>query len=106
MFPNPADVFTDSVEEHSKFLFPVFSVDLNHINPSWAGQVHILQFNEDPYNTATVDSFNDHCKDCMIGFDVIDDKYSFKTDFSYFDLTPDNSISCAYILSLQRVKLA
>lgn len=49
----------------------------------------MLQFNEDPYNRETVSSFNDYCKDCMIAFDVRDGKYSFKTDFKYFDLTPD-----------------
>jgi hypothetical protein len=88
MFPEAADVFADRVEEHSKFLFPIFSVDLNHINPQWTGKVYMLQFNEDPYNEETVGSFNDYCKDCMIGFDIINGKYSFKTDFKYFDLTP------------------
>lgn len=89
MFPEPADVFADRVEEHSKFLFPLFSINLSHINPQWSGYVHMVQFNEDPYNTGTVDTFNEYCKDCMIGFDVIDGKYSFKTSFKYFDLTED-----------------
>jgi hypothetical protein len=89
MFPDTKNVFADKVEDHSKLLFPLFSVDLSHINPAWTGQVHMLQFNEDPYNTETADTFNDYCKDCMIGFDVVDGKYSFKTDFRYFDLTDD-----------------
>jgi hypothetical protein len=89
MFPEPVDIFADKIEEHSKFFFPLFSIDLGHINPDWAGQVHMVQFNEDPYNTDTVDTFNDYCKECMIGFDVIDGKYSFKTSFKYFDLTDD-----------------
>ena len=89
MFPEPADVFADKIEEHSKFFFPLFSVDLAQINPNWTGQIHMVQFNEDPYNTNTVDTFNEYCKDCMIGFDVIDGKYSFKTSFKYFDLTDE-----------------
>lgn len=89
MFPEPADIFADKIDEHSKFFFPLFSVDLNQINPNWEGQIHMVQFNEDPYNTDTVDTFNDYCKDCMIGFDVNDGKYSFKTGFKYFDLTDD-----------------
>ena len=89
MFPSAEDVFADRIEEHSKLLFPLFSVDLNEINSKWTGKVYMLQFNEDPYNRETVSSFNDYCKDCMIGFDVKDGKYSFKTDFKYFDLTRD-----------------
>jgi hypothetical protein len=89
MFPEPTDVFADRIDEHSKYLFPIFSVDLNHINANWTGQIHMVQFNEDPYNRDTVDTFNDYCKDCMIGFDIVDGKYSFKTDFKYFDLTLD-----------------
>src|SRR5687767_13830253 len=89
MFPSAEDVFADRIEEHSKLLFPLFSVDLNEINSKWTGKVYMLQFNEDPYNRETVSSFNDYCKDCMIGFDVKDGKYSFKSDFKYFDLTPD-----------------
>ena len=89
MFPAAAEVFADKVDEHSQYLFPVFSVDLNHINAAWTGQLHMLQFNEDPYNEDTVNTFNEYCKDCMIGFDVLDGKYSFKTDFAYFNLTTD-----------------
>jgi len=89
MFPEANEVFADRIEEHSKLLFPLFTIELNQINPEWKGQVHMLQFNEDPYNTKTAKYFNEYCKDCMIGFDVIDGKYSFKTDFRYFDLSPD-----------------
>ena len=89
MFPDTRDVFADKIEEHAKVLFPLFSVDLKQINQSWDGQLHLLHFNEDPYNRETVSSFNAYCKDNMFAFDVIDNKYSFKTDFRYFDLTPD-----------------
>ena len=89
MFPEPAAVFADKIEEHASLLFPLFSVGLKQINPEWSGSIHMLQFNEDPYNRDCVDTFNDYCKDNMIGFDVIDGKYSFKTDFRYFDCTPD-----------------
>lgn len=89
MFPSAEEVFADRVEEHSKVLFPLFSVNLKQINPKWTGYVHMLQFNEDPYNREAVSSFNEYCKDRMIAFDVIEGKYSFKTDFKYFDLTPD-----------------
>lgn len=89
MFPEPVAVFADAVEQHAKFLFPLFSINLNLINPLWDGKLHMLQFNEDPYNPVGAKTFNEYCTDCMIAFDVIDGKYSFKTDFDYFSLTKD-----------------
>lgn len=89
MFPEVQDVFADKIEEHANVLFPLFSIDLKQINKSWDGRLHLLHFNEDPYNEETVSSFNTYCKDRMFAFDVVDHKYSFKTDFKYFDLTPD-----------------
>jgi hypothetical protein len=89
MFPDPKDVFAGNVEQHANVLFPLFSVDLQQINPDWTGQVHMLQYNEDPYNPDTVSSFNEYCQEYMIGFDVIDGKYLFKTGFEFFNRTPD-----------------
>ena len=89
MFPEATDVFANRLEEHSRYLFPLFSIDLNTINPKWRGVVHMLEFNEDPYNRETISSFNEYCSDCMIGFDVVDGKYSFKSDFNYFALSKD-----------------
>jgi len=89
MFPETTDVFANRIEEHSKYLFPLFSIDLCIINPEWKGTVHMLEFNEDPYNRETISSFNEYCSDCMIGFDIIDGKYSFKSDFNYFALSKD-----------------
>lgn len=34
MFPETVDVFADRIKEHSKFLFPPFSIELNEIHPS------------------------------------------------------------------------
>ncbi len=87
MFPEPADVFADKVKEHAEVLFPLFSIDLKEINPEWSGEIHMLQFNEDPYNKERVETFDDYCDEYMFGFDVIDGKYSFKTDLKYFEVT-------------------
>ena len=103
MFPETVTVFADRIEEHSKYLFPLFSIELSIFNPSWNGKIHMLQFNEDPYNRATVETFNEYCKDCMIAFDIIDGKYSFKTSFKYFfkghtTLYP-NYIRCSWFIN-------
>lgn len=71
------------------FFFAICSIDLSFINRNWKGSVHLIQFNEDPYYTETARYFNDYCKDNMIGFQVIDNKYKFLTDLRYFDLSAD-----------------
>lgn len=53
------------------------------------GQVHMLLSNEDPYNEDSVVTFNEYCEDYKMGFDVVNSKYSFKTDFKYFDLSEE-----------------
>lgn len=89
LLPDPIMVFSANVDEHSKYLFPLFSIDLRIINPLWNETLHILDFNEDPYNIKTVETFNEYCKEEMIAFEVIEGKYKFMTSFNYFDLTPD-----------------
>lgn len=88
-FPEPSQVFADRVEEHSKYIFPLFTIDLKEFNPEWEGEIHMLEFNEDPYNSDAVSSFNEYCDQEILGFDVINGKYSFKTDFNYFAHTPE-----------------
>ena len=89
LFPEGREIFHNRIEDHSKYLFPLFTINLNEINPEWVGEIHMLEFNEDPTNTEVDSSFNEYCKDRMVGFDVIDRKYSFKTDFNYFALSED-----------------
>lgn len=89
MFPEPADVFAENVDQHAALLFPIFSIDLAVVDPAWSGRIHMLLHNCDPYNTATAVTFTDYCKDNSVGFDVIDGKFRFQTDFAYFDLSED-----------------
>ena len=84
MFPDADQVFYDRLGEHSKYLFPLFSIDLSQINPRWSGLIHMLDYNEDPYNKERTSSFNDFCREDQVCFDIKDNRYSLKTDFSYF----------------------
>jgi hypothetical protein len=86
MFPDPTAVFVEPVSEHAAVLFPIFSIDLSVIEPTWNGQLHMLLFNYDPYNKATVVTFTEHCKDNSMGFDVVEGRYRFQTSFAFFDL--------------------
>ncbi|MCG8330542.1 MAG: hypothetical protein MI974_22795 [Chitinophagales bacterium] len=88
IFPNIESVFERDLDKYREVLFPVCSIKLRGIKEEWGDEkIHLVQFNEDPYNTERVKYFNDYCKDNMIAFDLNNGKYKFKTDFEYFDLT-------------------
>lgn len=87
VFPEIESVFDTDHEECKEVFFPVCSIRLGDIKDEWGDEkIHLVQFNEDPYNTETSKYFNDYCKDNMIAFDLQNGKYRFKTDFRYFDL--------------------
>ncbi|MCD8529047.1 MAG: hypothetical protein LRY27_03605 [Chitinophagales bacterium] len=90
VFPTIDSVFDTELEKCKEVFFPVCSIRLGDIRKEWGDEkIHLIQFNEDPYNTDTAKYFNDYCKDNMIAFDLNNGKYRFKTDFGYFDLTED-----------------
>ena len=89
-FPEIESVFDTDIENCKKVFFPVCSIRLGGINAKWGDEkIHMVQYNEDPYNEDTVKYFNEYCKDNMIAFDLSNGKYTFKTNFGYFDLTKD-----------------
>jgi hypothetical protein len=90
VFPNIESVFDSDIDKCKEVFFPVCSIRLGDIKKQWGDErIHLIQFNEDPYNTETAKYFNDYCKDTMIAFDLNNGKYKFRTDFGYFDLTDD-----------------
>ena len=42
-FPKAEEVFGDDLESHSKYLLPLATVSLEHINPAWSGPIHFVQ---------------------------------------------------------------
>tara|TARA_B100000683_G_C12209185_1_gene440008 strand:- start:22 stop:618 length:597 start_codon:yes stop_codon:yes gene_type:complete len=90
LFPEINEIFTDKFEENRKVFFPICSIKLKAINKDWGDEyIHLVQFNEDPYNREPVKYFTDYCKDTMFSFDLINGKYKFQTNHGYFDLTED-----------------
>lgn len=90
VFPTIDSVFDTELEKCKEVFFPVCSIRLGDIRKEWGDvKIHLIQFNEDPYNTDTTKYFNEYCKDNMIAFDLNNGKYRFKTNFGYFDLTED-----------------
>jgi hypothetical protein len=90
LFPEIEDVFGSDLEKCRAVFFPICSIPLSEINKEWGdGPIHLVQFNEDPYNEDAAKYHNEYCKYNMIAFDLRNGKYSFKADFGYFDLSGD-----------------
>jgi hypothetical protein len=89
-FPELTSVFKEHTEALNNVFFPVLSIRLSSINKDWGtGFIHLIQFNEDPYNRDTVKYYNDYCKDNMLSFTLEEGKYSFNTDIRFLEVTDD-----------------
>ena len=90
LFPDIDSVFESELEHCRRVFFPVCSIRLGCIRKEWGDErIHVVHYNEDPYNVSCAMWFNEYCSDNMIGFDLRNGKYTFKTDFGYFDLSDD-----------------
>jgi Domain of unknown function (DUF1963) len=90
LFPNYEQVFSNGAGESAELMFPVLSVKLSSVSGGLGSDyIHLVQFNEDPYNTDTVKYFTDYCTDRMISFSLNNGLYEFGTSLRYFDLTED-----------------
>jgi len=87
MFPEINEVFEEDNPELKKYFFPICTVDLSKLNPTWSDTVHFLMFNEDPYNEETVPFFNHYCEDNSIGFKIIDGKLKLLTDIRFMHVS-------------------
>lgn len=89
-FPDLNFVFKEVSDALKNVFFPVLSIRLSTINKDWGdGFIHLIQFNEDPYNTGTVKYYTDYCRDNMISFSLEDGKYAFSTDLKFLEVTAD-----------------
>lgn len=89
-FPELNFVFNENTESLKNVFFPALSIRLSVINKDWGdGFIHLIQFNEDPYNRETVKYYNEYCKDNMLSFSLEHGKYTFNTDLKFLDVTED-----------------
>ena len=84
-YPEIENVFVSHLDESKEVFFPIATVNLGELKEEWKDQkIHLVIYNEDPYNSERTQYFNEYCKDYMVAFDVINDKYEFKTDYKYW----------------------
>ncbi|MBS1912228.1 MAG: hypothetical protein JST22_09610 [Bacteroidetes bacterium] len=89
LYPAVEDVFAGDYDQCRRAFFPVCSVDLRALDSRLQQKLHLVYFNNDPYNESAHSHFTTYCNLHSIGFDVIGHRYRFQADFGYFDMTPD-----------------
>lgn len=87
-FPDPETVFADDVETHSKYLLPLATVSLEHINPEWSGPIHFVQPIEPHDGVVGGDTPSHHgplCAENWIGYRIDEQgRYTLATEWDYF----------------------
>lgn len=86
-FPEYEQVFIGDIEQHKKHFLPICSINLQCIYPDqdqWLHFVSVKEIYEGCVGQETAMYHSDYCREDLIGFDVIEDKYSFEGDWNYF----------------------
>ncbi len=88
-FPEPTDVFANPVDEHSRFLLPVATVDLARVGLRESGVVQLvipLEPCDGMLGEFTPSFHNAHCFEDWLSYRMEGDRCEFLADFRYFHL--------------------
>ena len=86
-FPEPADVFANRVDEHSRYVLPAATIDLARVAPGQSGVVHLLvpiEPHDGRLGEFTPNWRNEHCFEDWFSFRMEGDRCEFMGDFRYF----------------------
>ncbi|UIR55073.1 hypothetical protein LZQ00_12365 [Sphingobacterium sp. SRCM116780] len=86
-FPECEEVFIGDMDQYRKHFLPICSINLQAIYPEENQWLHFVSVNEiydGCVGQETQDYHTDYCKEDMVGFNVIGDKYEFEADWKYF----------------------
>ncbi|AJH15386.1 hypothetical protein [Myroides profundi] len=86
-FPEYDQVFQGDLSQYSKHFLPICSINLKCIYPDqdqWLHFVSVKEIYDGCVGQETKEYHSEYCKEDMIGFDVIGDKYCFTGDWNYF----------------------
>ncbi|EPH13461.1 hypothetical protein HMPREF9713_00641 [Myroides odoratimimus CCUG 12700] len=87
LFPEYDQVFEGDITQYQKHFTPICSINLQCIYPDqdqWLHFVSVKEIYDGCVGQETEEYHSDYCKEDMIGFDVIGDKYRFTGDWNYF----------------------
>ena len=84
-FPEPEDVFTGDIKQHSEFFIPLCTLDLKIFNPTWKGICPIVSTVEpDIFGQGFPDFHTYYCRDNWIGYQLSDNKLEYLGDWGVF----------------------
>lgn len=96
LFPAYEDVFYDDLENHKKYFLPICSFNLQLLDPSkneWLHIVSVKEIHDGCVGEERSEYHTQFTKSDMLGFDIIDGKYKFDSDWNYFqtstEITPE-----------------
>lgn len=87
LFPSHQDVFIGDMRQYEKHFLPICSLNLKAIDPNEDQWVHFVSVNEIYDGCVGQETYEFHtefCKEDMLGFNVIGDKYQFDASWDYF----------------------
>lgn len=86
-FPAYEEVFAGDLELYHRHFLPILSLNLKCLFPEedqWLHFVSVKEIYEGCVGEATASEHRDFTREDMLGFDVVDGKYRFEADWSYF----------------------
>ncbi len=97
IYPSYEEVFYDEIENHKKYFFPLFSINLKIIDEKenkWLHFISVKEIYEGCVGENTEQFHTKYTKLDMLGFDIIDGKYKFDSKWEYFsvatEILPEN----------------
>lgn len=96
-FPDPEFVFVPDQSDLAKHLYPLFSIDLDTVNPEWSGVLHMLSPLEPAehhlvgFATEHTDYHSALLQTNWIGFKLENGRYRLMGDPRYFFLHEENA---------------
>ena len=86
LFPDPEDVFLDEVSVHSRYLFPWALYEFSSGHHKGLSIPLVVPYEPpDGFVGWKADTFHTYwCRENWLGFDLVEGKIRFQTDFDYF----------------------
>ena len=88
-FPEHEDIFIGDIDQYRKHFLPICSINLQAIYPEEDQWIHFVSLNEiydGCVGRETHEYHTEYCREDMIGFNVIDNKFELEADWKYFIL--------------------
>ncbi|KRD11253.1 hypothetical protein ASE21_05985 [Flavobacterium sp. Root901] len=90
IFPEYQDVFYDDLDNHKKYFLPLCSINLGFISKDknyWLHFISVKEIYNGSVGQTTTSFHSEFTKYDMFGFDILDGKYKFDSEWDYFTVS-------------------